>query len=54
MPMSLCLDNELEKRVKQAARKFNVNKTEIIRRSLTKYLSEISEHTPLNMLIRFI
>tara|TARA_B100002003_G_C13697440_1_gene351000 strand:+ start:232 stop:495 length:264 start_codon:yes stop_codon:yes gene_type:complete len=46
MPMSLRLDNELEKKIKQAAKKFNVNKTEIIRRSLTKYLSEISETEP--------
>lgn len=46
MPMSLRLGNELEKKVEQAAKKFNVKKTEIIRRSLTRYLSEISGTEP--------
>ncbi|ODS32355.1 MAG: Ribbon-helix-helix protein, copG family [Candidatus Scalindua rubra] len=43
MPMSLRLDKELEKKITQISKRLNVNKTEIIRRSLNKYLSEIAE-----------
>ena len=48
MPMSLRLDSELEKKIRQATKRLNVNKTEIIRRSLRKYLSEIVEKTEPN------
>lgn len=41
MPISFRLDSELEKKITQAAKRLNVNKTEIIRKSLKKYLSEI-------------
>ncbi len=48
MPMSLRLDSELEKKITQAAKRLNVNKTELIRRSLKKYFSEIAEKTEPN------
>jgi predicted DNA-binding protein len=43
MPISLRLDSELEKNITKAAKRLNVNKTEIIRRALKRYLSEIIE-----------
>ena len=49
MPMSLRLDSELEKKITQAAKRLNVNKTEIIRRSLRKYLAELAEKTEPNL-----
>ncbi|MFQ5674864.1 MAG: hypothetical protein ACE5G1_03120 [bacterium] len=49
MPMSLRLERELEKKIIQAAKRLNVNKTEIIRRSLKKYLSELAENTEPNV-----
>lgn len=49
MPMSLRLESELEKKITQAAKRLNVNKTEIIRRSLKKYLSELAENTEPNV-----
>lgn len=43
MPISLRLDNDLEKIINQTAKRLNLNKTEIIRRSITKYLSDVEE-----------
>jgi hypothetical protein len=43
MPISLRLGKGLEKRVNQTARSLHINKSEIIKRSLEKYLSELSE-----------
>ena len=40
MPMSLRLNNELEEKINRIAKRLNINKTEVIRRSLKKYLSE--------------
>lgn len=46
MPISIRLENEIEKQIIQIAKRLNVNKTEIIRRCLKKYLSEIVEESP--------
>ena len=37
MPVSLRLNKELEDKVNQIAKKLNINKTEVIKRSLKKY-----------------
>ncbi len=52
MPISLRLDTELEKEITQIAKKLNVNKTEIIRRALKKYLPEILEKSEPNFPFR--
>ncbi|MGR3176474.1 MAG: hypothetical protein ACUZ8E_00270 [Candidatus Anammoxibacter sp.] len=44
MPISFRLDRELENKLKQTAKNLNVNKTDIVRISLTKYLAEIDEN----------
>lgn len=43
MPMSLRLDNELEEEINRIAKRLNINKSEVIKRSLKKYLSEASK-----------
>ena len=43
MPVSLRLNKELEDKVNQIAKKLNINKTEVIKRSLKKYLSEAAK-----------
>ncbi|MBI4651716.1 hypothetical protein HY745_10630 [Candidatus Desantisbacteria bacterium] len=40
MPISLRLNNELEIEINKTAKKLNISKTEIVRRSLKKYFSE--------------
>jgi len=46
MPVSLRLNKELEDKVNQIAKKLNINKTEVIKRSLKKYLSEVAKTEP--------
>ncbi len=48
MPISLRLDRELEKKITHATKQLNITKTEIIRRSLKRYLSEVAESTEPN------
>lgn len=43
MPISFRLNKKLENKLKQTAKDLNVNKTEIVRLSLTKYFAEIDE-----------
>jgi len=43
MPISFRLNKELENKLEKTAKNLNVNKTEIVRISLTKYLSEIDD-----------
>ena len=43
-PISSRLSRELEYKLKQTAKNLNVNKADIVRVSLTKYLAEIDEN----------
>lgn len=48
MPISLRLNSELEKKITQAARRLKINKTEVVRTALKRYLSEIIEEAEPN------
>lgn len=46
MPLSIRLGEELEKAISQVARRLHIQKSEVIRKCLKKFLSEVAESDP--------